>query len=139
MSTAQILDAVQLTIATVDYSESLMKIQAEIGTEVKDVTVFDGGGSKEVIGGLESGSLKLKFVQGFSSGEIDAVMWAAMKARQPVAFSFHPFTGATSTSNPKYSGYILVSKWTPINGSPGDDATVDVDWPTSGETIRSTT
>jgi hypothetical protein len=44
--------------------------------------------------------------------------------------------GAASTSNPKYTGSILINGWNPITGSVGDEATVSMGFPTSGAVAR---
>jgi hypothetical protein len=42
------------------------------------------------------------------------------------------------TSNPKYTGSVLVRQWSPINGSVGDVAEVSVTFPSSGVITRGT-
>jgi hypothetical protein len=41
-----------------------------------------------------------------------------------------------STSNPSYSGSVLCKSWSPLNGSVGDVAEVEVQFPTSGVVTR---
>jgi hypothetical protein len=43
-----------------------------------------------------------------------------------------------STSNPKYTGNLLIKAWNPITGSVGDEASVSVSYPTSGAVTRAT-
>jgi hypothetical protein len=42
------------------------------------------------------------------------------------------------TSNPKYTGSVLIKSWNPIEGSVGDEASVGVSYPTSGAVTRAT-
>ncbi len=45
---------------------------------------------------------------------------------------------AVGTSNPSYSGNVLINGWNPIEGSVGDEASVSLGFPTSGAVVRAT-
>lgn len=136
---SMILETVQLTLGTLDVTDQLQKVETSFQTDEKDVTTFAADGAKVVKGGLESGSLKLTLMQDMTSGGLDDVMWAAFKSRTPISFHTQLVEGTVTATNPSYSGLVLIDKWIPINGSPGDEAKVDVEFPTSGPTLRSTT
>lgn len=136
---AFILEASTLSLGGTDVSALTQKIELTIQTEKKDVTTFVGDGANAVIGGQESGSLKVTFIQDLSASGLDEDMWAALKGRQPIAFAVKLDDAAISTTNPCYTGYCLVDKWVPLSGAPGDAATVEADFPTSGATTRDVT
>jgi hypothetical protein len=56
-----------------------------------------------------------------------------------VSFEVRASNAAVGTSNPKYTGSILINGWNPIQGSVGDEASVGVSYPTSGVVTRGTT
>ena len=130
-----LLDA-QLTIDSFDCTQWTAKIELEDNFEDKDTTTFASGGAKEVLGGLESGEVSVTFKNDYAVSALDATMWA--KRRSVVTFTARADADAVSTSNPQYSGSILINKWVPISGSVGDVAEVDVSFPLSGPLARAT-
>lgn len=112
--------------------------KAELSVEVedKDVTTYSSAGWKELLGGLKSGELACEFLQDFAVTQLDATMWPLLGTVVP--FEVRADQGAVSTSNPKYTGNVLIKSWNPIEGSVGDEATVGVSFPTSGAVTRAT-
>jgi hypothetical protein len=112
--------------------------KAELAVEVeeKDVTNYASLGWKEVIGGLKSGELGCEFLQSYAATELDSIMWPLLGT--VVGFEVRADQGAVSTSNPKWTGNILIKGWSPITGSVGDEATVSQTFPTSGAVTRAT-
>jgi len=113
--------------------------KAELSVEVedKDVTTYSSAGWKELLGGLKSAELACEFLQDFAAAQLDATMWPLLGTVVP--FEVRADQGAVSTTNPKYTGNILIKGWNPIEGSVGDEATVGVSFPTSGAVTRATT
>jgi hypothetical protein len=134
-----ILETTTLSLGGTSYTDQVGKIELTIQVEEKDVTTFAALGAKVIRGGLESGSLKVTFENDYTDNGLDEVMWTALKSKTPITFATRITSGAISASNPEFTGYVLVNKWTPINGGPGDDAKVEVDFPTSGPTTRDVT
>lgn len=112
--------------------------KCELTTEVeeKDVTTYASLGWKEVLGGLKSGELGCEFLQDFAATELDSIMWPLLG--QVVPFEVRADQGAVSTSNPAYTGNVLINGWSPLTGSVGDEATVSQGFPTSGAVARET-
>lgn len=112
--------------------------KAELSVEVedKDITTYASAGWKELLGGLKSAELACEFLQDFAATQLDAIMWPLMGTVVP--FEIRADQGAVSTSNPKYTGSVLIKGWNPIEGSVGDEATVGVSFPTSGAVTRAT-
>lgn len=133
-----ILLASYLSINAVDESGFTSGVELTAEIEEKDVSVFTSLGWKEVKGGMGSGSLAPKFKQDVAAAALDSRMWPLFLGRVPVAFEVRLDNAAVGASNPKYTGLVLVNKWTPIGGSVGDVAEVSVSWPTSGVIARAT-
>lgn len=119
-----------------DLSTYGVKGELSVEVEEKDVTTYGSLGWKEVLGGLKSGSIGLEFKQDFAATKLDSIMWPLLGT--VVTFEARADQAAVSTSNPKYTGSVLVKEWNPIQGSVGDDATVGVSYPTSGVVTRAT-
>ncbi|XUL94308.1 hypothetical protein ACQ86D_33835 [Streptomyces galilaeus] len=112
------------------------KAELSVEVEEKDVTNYASLGWKEVIGGLKSGELGCDFLNDFAAAQLDAIMWPLLGTVVP--FEVRADQGARSTSNPAYTGSILINGWNPITGSVGDEASVSISFPTSGAVARAT-
>jgi hypothetical protein len=113
------------------------KAELSVEVEEKDVTNYASLGWKEVLGGLKSAELSCEFLQDFAAAQLDSIMWPLLGTVVP--FEVRADQGAVSTSNPKWTGNILINGWNPITGSVGDEATVSLSFPTSGAVTRGTT
>lgn len=119
-----------------DLSDYTKKAELTTKVEEKDVTTFGSDGWKELLGGLKSGEIALDFLQDFANSALDSIMWPLLGTVVP--FEVRPDNAAASTSNPSYTGSVLINGWNPIQGSVGDEATVGVSFPTSGAVSRAT-
>jgi hypothetical protein len=119
-----------------DLSSYTNKGELAVEVEEKDVTTYGDDGWKVVLGGLKSGTLALEFKQDFDATKLDSIMWPLLGT--VVTFEVRAANSAVGTSNPSYTGSVLVKAWNPITGSVGDDASVSVSYPTSGEVSRAT-
>lgn len=135
MTKIVLLDA-QLSINNTDVTSWVSKMELSDEFEAKKTTTFGSGGAEENLGGLESFDVAITFKQDYAASAIDAVMWALR--RSVVTFAARADADAISTTNPKYSGSILINKWVPIAGNVGDVGEVDVTYPGSGPLARST-
>lgn len=131
-----VLTTQYLSISGTDWSSRISKAELTVDVDEKDVTTMASAGWKEVIGGLKSGQLSVEFKQDFAASNLDATVWPLLGT--VVTFATRPTSSAVSTSNPSYSGSVLIKSWNPISGGVGDDATVSVTWPTSGAVTRAT-
>jgi hypothetical protein len=131
-----VLLAAYVNLNAVDLSTYGATAELVVEVEDKEVTTFGSLGWKEYLGGLKSGSLKIKFKQDVAVGNLDSLMWPLLGT--VIAFEVRLTNGARTTSNPAYTGNVLVKKWAPLSGSVGDVAEVDVEYPTTGAVTRAT-
>lgn len=110
----------------------------ELDAEVVDLTTtnFGSGGWDERIGGLKSGTLQISFNDDFAATTVDDRLWPLFGT--VVTFEIRPTAAAVSTTNPSYTGSVLVNELSPVAGSVGDLATQDLTWPVSGVVTRAT-
>lgn len=127
-----------LSLNGTDLSDYANKVELSLEAEEKDVTTYGSGGWKENLPGLRSGTLDIEFKQDFAASQLDDIMYPLFTQGSVVPFEVRPTQAAVGTSNPKYSGNVLVKEWKPLQGSVGDDASVSVGFPTSGAVARAT-
>jgi len=134
----QVLTKCMVKINSTDYSDHVSKVEIDDQFEEKETTTFGSSGAKEVIAGLESGSLAITFKNDFASSNVDSAMWA-LRGTLVTADIWPDKTAVVSSANPRYSASILINSWKPISASPGDVAEVDVTYPVSLGWARYTT
>lgn len=135
MAKKVLLDA-QLSINGTDLTDWCSKVEVEDQFEEKETTTHGSGGAKEYLAGLESGTVSITFKNDYTAGQLDDIMWALR--RQVVSFAARADGDAVSANNPQYQGDILINSWTPLAGSVGDVAEVEVQYPLSGPLDRVT-
>lgn len=126
-----------ISINGVNHSATVSKVELEVDAEDKDATTFGSGGWKESLMGLKSGSLKVEFLDDYSAGAVDELIWGLFDAGNSVAFELRPTQAVVSTSNPKYTGNLVV-KSIKSGGQVGDVAGLSVDFPLTGAVTRAT-
>lgn len=131
-----VLLASYVSLNATDLSANASTIELSVEVSDEDVTTFGSGGWKEVLGGLKSAGLKVKFKQDVAAAALDSIMWPLLGT--VVAFEVRLSNAARSTSNPGYTGNLLVSQWKPISGDVGSVAEVDVDFKPTGAVARQT-
>ncbi len=132
-----VLKAAYLALNGVDRSSWTSSAELSVEVDEGDVTTYASQGWKEVLGGLASGELSIKFKQDIADNALDETMWTLFQTGV-VSFEVRLSNAAVGASNPAYTGSVLVKEWKPISGDVGDVAEVDVTYPTSGVVTRAT-
>ena len=125
-----------VTINSVDLSDHVRSVSLSLTAEELDTTAMSATGYRTRAGGLKDGSLTLEFNQDFASSEIDATFNGIIGT--VVAFVVKPTSGSVSSTNPSYSGNVLITEYMPLANAVGDLATVSMTFPTSGAITRAT-
>lgn len=102
--------------------------------ELDDTAMGDTYTSR--IGGLKDGSISLTFNQDFASSAVSQSIDSLLGT--VVTFEIRPTSSSVGTTNPKWTGSLLVTENVPVAGTVGDLAAVSVTWPTSGTVTRAT-
>ncbi len=131
-----VLLASYVAINSVDLSSYCSKIELKVECEDQDVTTFGSGGWNERLAGLKSFELGLTFKQDVAASALDSQLWALFAT--VTTFEVRLSNASVGTSNPKYSGSVLIKEHSPIAGSVGDVAEFDVSYPGSGTLTRAT-
>lgn len=108
-------------------------------TLVVDVNELDatamGDGWSDVVGGLKAGTLNVELFDDYAASQIDAVLWPLLGTK--VAFETRPDTAAVGTSNPKYTGTVLISHHS-FGAAVGELPMKSFAYKTSGAVTRAT-
>lgn len=136
MATPMVLTAAYLSLNASDLSSYTFKVELTAEVEEKDVTVFTSLGWKAVLGGLKSAGLAISWKNDITAAALDSILWPLFGT--VVAFEVRASQSAVSTSNPKYTGSVLIKTLSPIAGSVGDVNEQSVTYPTSGAVTRAT-
>ena len=132
-----VLTDVGVIIDGTDLSDHVASVTINQNVDAVETTAFGDGGRTRV-GGLEDSSITLDFHQDFAAGDVDATI--APLVGGTASFDIGPFGTAVAASGtaPRYTGTVLLTEWTPLNGSVGDLSTASVTWPVSGVVARAT-
>lgn len=117
-------------------SDHVSSMEFEVEADDLDATVFGTAGYRSTLGGLKSGTLNLTIKGDYAASQVDALLWPMFGTVQ--TFEVRPTSAARSTTNPAYTGSVLINGLTPITGSVGDLVEFDVSWPTTGTVTRAT-
>lgn len=125
-----------IAINSVDRSSYIKSVTVHVESNELDQTDFADSGWMSPLSGLKSGNIQLTFNQDMAASAIDSIMWALLWST--TTFEIRATNAAVTTSNPKYTGSMLVKEWTPVSGSVGDLGEVSVTFPLSGALTRAT-
>ena len=130
-----VLTDASVTLNSVDLSDHVSSVTLEI-TADEIVTTAMGDTFQSRTGGLKDGTLSIEFQQDFASSEVDATLFPLLGTT--TAFVVKPTSGSVSSTNPSYTGSVLVNSHSPVANGVGELATMSVSFPTSGTITRAT-
>lgn len=125
----------KITVAGVDFSTNLNSVELSQEADDLETTAF-GQSWRSRIGGLNSASVTLNFMQDFAAGSVDATLNPLLGSIATVIIQ--SASGTVSATQPKYTATCLVTSYSPFASSVGDIATLSVTWPVSGTVVRGT-
>lgn len=131
-----ILKNPSIKINSVQLNNYVAQVELDWSYEEVDTTTFDGSGAMSRVAGLQNSSLSITFLQDFSAASVDATISPLLGGTS--SFEILPAGTTASATNPKYTGKVLITSWTPLSGAPGDRGEADVDWPCVGAVTRAT-
>ena len=130
-----VLNDASVTINSVDLSDHVSSVTLEISAD-EIMTTSMGSTFQERVGGLKDGSLSIEFQNDFAASEVDATLWPLFGT--VTSFVIKPTSDAVSSTNPSYSGNILINQHIPVGNAVGELATMSLAYPTSGTITRAT-
>lgn len=122
-----------VTLSGTDISTNVASVTLQTSVNEVETTAFGAGGMTRV-GGLRDDSITLDIHQDFST--VESLVWPLLGSTATIVVK--PNGTTVSSTNPSYTGTVLVNDWSPISGAVGELATVSVTWPISGTVTRAT-
>jgi len=130
-----VLTDASVVLNSVNLSDHVASVTLDITAE-EILTTSMGETFQSRTGGLKSGQLSIEFQQDFAASEVDATLFPLLGST--TAFVVKPTSGSVSSTNPSYSGSVLVNQHIPVANAVGELATMSVSFPTSGTITRAT-
>jgi hypothetical protein len=131
---ATVLTDAKVIINSVNLSTYVRQVTLNVSVKEEDVTAMGGSGYVAMIAGLKDWTLEVDFNQDFSNAAVDQTLWPLFATTTTI--SINPTSAANSATNPQYSGTVLVSKYTPLNGKVGDVSQIKIPFRAAGPLSR---
>jgi len=126
-----------IVVNAVDLSDHLVSASLPLEQASEEVTAM-GDGSRTYIVGLKDATLDLEFRQNFAASEVDATLWAIFDGDAAVTFTIKPTSAAVGSTNPSYSGSVILTQYDPFGASVGDTANTSPSFQVTGAVTRAT-
>lgn len=134
MATFAFIDA-RLELNAVVMSAMATSCTLKVNADELEDTAF-GDTYRTRLGGLKDWTVDVDFNSDFAASQVDQTLFPLLGTL--VTIKLRPTSAAISTTNPEYSGSVLITEYTPLDGGVGDLAKVSVSWPGSGVLARAT-
>lgn len=134
MASLVLTDAV-VTVNAVDLSDFVTSVTISIEVDDQEDTAM-GDSYRSRVPGLKEFSVDIDFNTDFAASAVDATIWPLVGT--VTAVTVKPTSAATAATNPLYSGNVLVTEYSPLDGGVGDLSTTSVSWPSAGALSRAT-
>jgi hypothetical protein len=132
-----VLTDAYVKLNNVDLSDHIASIEIAQSFDAVETTAF-GNSARTRVGGLEDSSITLSFHQDFASASVDQTIAPLVGGTAAFEIRARGTATAVSATNPKWTGSVLVTEWSPLSGAVGELSTADVTWPVSGPVVRGT-
>lgn len=126
-----------LVINSVNLSAYCAQVELSASLDgVENTAMGATGRTRE--GGLRDEQLSVTWRQNYGVSLVDATLWPIYTGGTTVALEIRPTSSSVSTSNPKWTGSILLTEYTPISGEVGDVGEAETTFLVSGVLTRAT-
>lgn len=133
----QVATNVVVKVGGVDLSAFVSNVSLSSSADAIETTTFSSGGARERVSGLKDNSVTIDFMQDYAAAAVEATVYPLIGSTA-IAFEILPNGTAVSATNPKYTGSLIVTDWTPVAGAVGELLTASVTWPITGAITKAT-
>ncbi len=113
-----VLTDASVTINSVNLSDHLRSVTLNYEAEVIENNVM-GSTSRGKLAGLKNWTADIELAQDFAAASVDATLFPLVGAAAfPVVIK--PTSGATSPTNPAYTGNAILASYPPLSGAVGE-------------------
>ena len=137
MATTHVLKDAYFMVNLVDLSAYIRSISFPLEQALVNATCM-GDTYDEFLFGFKSGTSTIRFMQDFTAAKVDATLWAIHDGGAKVAFVLKPNGSTTGVTNPKFTGYVILTSYQVVDGAAGVAAEVTANFNTSGAVDRAT-
>lgn len=132
-----VLENPQFLLNSVDLSNHIDQIELAISFADVDTTAF-GSASKTRLAGLIDSKLTIEFQQDTAIASVEQTVWALMGTLTNFVLNEYNTSIATAgtSTNPQYTGSVLINDWKPVGGKVGELQKVSISWPISGNVSK---
>jgi hypothetical protein len=125
-------------INSVDLSDHITEVSVAMSADDVDVTAM-GAGGRQRLQGIRDDSFTMTALSDFAAGEIDNTVFPLFTSGSLFLVEVWPAGTTTSSTNPKYSGTVVMTgEYTPVSGAIGDAASTPMTFPVNGTITKST-
>jgi hypothetical protein len=135
MATFVYTDA-SVTVNTVDLSDHVKSCTVNYEAEMLDDTVM-GDTTRSNLAGLLNWSIDVEFLQDFAAAKVDATLFALIGSASFTVI-VKPTSGSVSSTNPSFSGSVVLESYPPMSGAVGDLETASATFRSAGTLTRAT-
>jgi hypothetical protein len=123
-----------ISLNATDISSYVTKVELPIEADPQETTTYGDAGWKTFLGGLKSATLDLDLLNDVAAAALDSILFPLLGT--VVTFEVRVSNAVVGTSNPKYTGSVLVNKHQPVGGSIGNVNGFSLSLPISGAVAR---
>ncbi len=107
-----------LLLNAVNMSTMAKKVTLKTMAADLDNTAFGGGGYHSRLGGLKDWSVDVEWNQDYAASQVDPLIFPLLGTVTTI--EIRPTSGARSTTNPAYTGSVLVKDYAPADNAVGE-------------------
>lgn len=131
-----VIKAAYVDLGGTQYDAQVKSAELSFDAPEVDVSNMDSGGWAEILQGIRSGKLSIEFVKDADLSGLDSAVWTAATGAGTLTFEIRLQDAAVGATNPKYTGTVVVTQWSPVGGKVGDAFGGSVTWPVTGAITR---
>lgn len=126
-----------LIVNSVNLSDHVREIEVDTGADDVDSTTMGASGKAREYG-LRDEKITVKWAQDYALANVDATLWPIYSGATKVSIEVRPTSGARSTTNPGYTGTVLLLDYNPLGGAVGALAEASTTFTVDGVLTRQT-
>jgi hypothetical protein len=126
-----------IQINSVDLSDHVRSVAVNMSAQLQESQGM-GSDGLERVAGLRDDAFELTLAQDFAASEVDATLWPLFDGGSEFLIEVAADGTAISSTNPKYSGSVLLESYPPLSGDIGGLAESSIRLPVNGKISRAT-
>jgi hypothetical protein len=126
------------SVNAVTLSSHVAQIAINTSKDTPGDTAMGDSSQSFLADGLRDATLNVTFNSDDAAGAVSATLWTIYTGAAAVAFEIRADTAAVGTTNPKYTGSVILTSGAPIAGSVGETQQESVSFQVTGDVTRAT-